>query len=377
MRFSKVINLVWLPLLFMPLAIVAQQNNKVRIGIKLNMDKADYQNVFLAGNINGWNPADEKYRFSSAGELTLTLDKNQLVEFKLTKGGWNHVETSADGSDIENRVFKATRDTIIIIKIAAWKQDIGSGRKHTASVNVSVLDSAFYIPQLERYRTIRIYLPPDYNSSNKRYPVLYMADGQNCFDEYTASFGEWKVDETLDRFYDSCKKSMIVVAIDHGEKHRNQEYDPYDFKEIGKGEGEQFASFLVQTLKPFIDKKLRTFSDKHHTSIAGSSMGGIISMWAILCYPQVFGKAGVFSPAFWTARPIFNYAKQQLTKLKGNRIFFYAGGKESETMVPFTKEMHLLLSSGKAVQTELWVDDDAQHNEGAWAKWFPVYVKWL
>ena len=92
---------------------------------------------------------------------------------------------------------------------------------------------------------------------------------------------------------------MIVVAIDHGGTKRINEYCPYDMEGFGKGEGDQYLQFLVKTLKPYIDKNYRTKKDKENTYIAGSSMGGLISMYAVLKYPYVFGGAGVFSPAFW------------------------------------------------------------------------------
>lgn len=360
------------------LHLFSQHTKIVRVAILLDTVKKPARKVYLAGSINGWNPADNSFVFNN-GQLVLAVPQNQLVYFKLTGGSWERVETDSMGRDIGNRSFQAAADTTIFVRVGGWKNDFGTlaPKQHTASPNVGIFDTAFYIPQLQRHRIVRIYLPPDYTSSSKKYPVLYMADGQNCFDEATANFGEWQVDEALDRFYDSCKKSMIVVAVDHGGKHRNQEYNPYDFKQIGKGEGKQYARFMAETLKPAIDKRYRTLTDKSHTHIAGSSMGGIISLWAMLAYPQVFGNAGIFSPAFWTARPIYAYARKKLPTLQGASLYFYAGGKESETMVPYSKQMYLLLKKNKSLKTVWVVDDTAQHNEAAWAKWFPQYLRWM
>jgi predicted alpha/beta superfamily hydrolase len=332
---------------------------------------------FLAGNINGWKPADSAYRFKN-GKLIINAKEGDVIEYKITGGSWETVETGTKGADIANRVLKISSDTVVNIRIAGWKNNFGVvAKKHTASPNVMILDTAFAIPQLARHRTIRIYLPPGYKSGGKKYPVLYMSDGQNCFDEFTGSFGEWHVDETLDHFYDSCKKSMIVVAVDHGDDHRLQEYDPYDFEKFGKGEGKAYTRFLVETLKPYIDKHFRTLGNKKHTHIAGSSMGGVISMWAIIAYPEVFGNAGIFSPAFWTAMPIYNDTEKKIKDLTQQSFFFYAGGNESKTMVADTKKMFRVLNADKRIRAQLYVDELAQHNEASWSKWFPVYLRYI
>ena len=198
------------------------------------------------------------------------------------------------------------------------------------------MDSAFFIPQLNRYRRIWIYLPADYATSQKHYPVLYMHDGQNLFDEATTAYGnEWGVDEILDSLTAKGKPGCIVVGIDNGGAARMSEYNPYEFTWRGGSttekflpQGNQYCSFLATTLKPFIDKKFRTLPAKENTLIAGSSMGGLISYYAALNYPQVFGKAGVFSPAFWTAPAIKNYTDSAAQKLSGKFFFMQAAMKE-------------------------------------------------
>ncbi len=334
--------------------------------------------IYLAGSINGWNPADSAYKFYD-NKLSFTTNNNDAIEFKITRGSWQSVECLANGIDVSNRILKAVSDTTFVINVAAWKDAFPALQKaHTASKQVAVLDTAFYIPQLKRSRTLRIYLPADYaTNKTKRYPVLYMHDGQNCFEEFTSGFGEWHVDEALDHFYDSCKKSMIVVAVDHGDTNRLHEYNPYDFEKTGKGEGRAYTQFLVKTLKPFIDKKFRTKPDKKNTAIAGSSMGGVISMWAMLAYPKTFGNAGIFSPAFWTSTPMFDEVSKKKALLKGSAFFFYAGSKESESMVPYTMKMYLTLKAIPGTKTVMNIDEEGVHNEGAWTQWFPVYLAFV
>jgi len=212
-----------------------------------------------------------------------------------------------------------------------------------------------------------------------------MHDGQNVFDDATSFSGEWGVDESIDTLglkYKEC----IVVAIDNGVNRRVTEYCPYDFslKKIGlsnvdtliKGEGNLYVDFLVKTLKPFIDKKYRTLKNKENTFIAGSSMGGLISMYAVIKYPKVFGGAGVFSPAFWVGPKIFDDIKAKGKKVN-SKIYFYAGDAEGESMVPMTlqafNEMHRI---SKSKMCEV-IRAGGKHNEQRWRIEFPLFYQWL
>ena len=145
-----------------------------------------------------------------------------------------------------------------------------------------------------------------------------------------------------------------------------------------KGEGDQYVDFLVQTLKPFIDKNYRTLSDKDHTYIAGSSMGGLISMYAVLKYPGVFGGVGVFSPAFWVGPKIFDDIKEKGSRVN-SRIYFYAGEKEGDNMVPdMIKAHNEMMKVSKPVDNFFSAEvKDAMHNESAWRKVFPQFYLWI
>jgi metallo-beta-lactamase class B len=334
--------------------------------------------VYAAGNFNGWNPSSAAGRFDKEGLLQLTVQKGSLIEFKCTQGSWQKVEVTADGSSIANRSFKVAGDTVIDISIAAWSHQFAPRSKpHTASPQVSVWDSSYSIKSLHRNRIIRVYLPPDYHTAKRRYPVLYLCDGQNVFDEFTSSYGEWKVDETLDSFYRATGKSMIVVAVDHGDKYRLTEYNPYNHERFGKGEGKAFLQFLAHQLKPHIDSSFRTFTDPACTWIAGSSMGGLISQYATISEPRVFGGAGVFSPAFWTARPLYDTAATYYSSNPQGAVFLYAGGQESESMEADTRAMAAKIQSASNIRLQLIIDPAGKHNEATWARWFPVFVTYM
>jgi len=248
-------------------------------------------------------------------------------------------------------------------------------KESTANKNVSVVDTSFFMPQLNRHRRIWIYLPAGYATSKKKYPVIYIHDGQNVFDDKTAFAGEWGVDEALDTLGLLVKES-IVVAIDNGGEKRINEYSPYDMDKYGKGEGIQYVDFIVKNLRPFINKNYRTKKCRKHTFTVGSSMGGLISLYALVKYPKVFGGAGVFSPAFWIAPQIKEDIVKRSKKVKG-KIYLYAGKQEGETMISDLLTVFNLLHQHSKVKLTTVIRSDGMHNEASWRKEFPLFYKWL
>ena len=247
----------------------------------------------------------------------------------------------------------------------------------TAPANVTVLEPAFQMPGLQRSRILRLYLPPDYQSSDDSYPVLYMHDAQNLFDASTSYAGEWRVDESLNQLAQQGLK-LIVVGIDNGGEFRNQELLPYSGPPIGKAQGDQYLQFLVTVVKPYIDQHYRTKADAANTGIMGSSMGGLISHYALLKYPQVFGRYGLFSPSYWAVGANVQQFSQQLP-LPGQRLYFYMGLQEGGSMVPDIERLvHKLVAKGMtAQQAQYRLVEGADHNEAAWAAEFSRAVLWL
>jgi metallo-beta-lactamase class B len=242
------------------------------------------------------------------------------------------------------------------------------------------------MPQLARTRRIWLYLPPDYASSTKRYPVIYMHDGQNLFDAATAYAGEWGIDETLDSLHAAGDRGAIVVGIDNGGTKRMDEYSPWKNERYGGGEGAAYVAFIVETLKPWIDAHYRTLPDRLSTAIAGSSMGGLISLYAILEYPHVFGRAGVFSPSLWFSPHIFGLAKASQPLRPDPRIYLVTGGLEiaqGERAGIYADDQTRLLDALTAVgfktSTEVTASTppDGQHAEWFWRREFPTAYRWL
>lgn len=357
---------------------------KVTITAKVASPFVSSDSVFLSGNFNSWNPHDVKYHlpYNNQGEATIVFSLPQgLYEYKLTRGSWQKVETDIQGNNISNRILTLYQDTSFEINIAAWSDNFaknmeGKNFQSTASGSVKILDSAFYMPSLNRYRRIWIYMPPDYETSFKKYPVLYMHDGQNLFDDYTSFSGEWQVDESLDSLFGIYRNDALVIGIDNGGEKRMTEYNPWTFQNYGKGEGDAYVDFIVHNLKPFVDTHYRTLKNKSNTFIAGSSMGGLISLYAVAKYPKIFGAAGIFSPAFWTASGIDEYIKNRAKKIN-SKLFFYAGGKEGASMIPDMQKIETEISSKSPSTIKQIIDEDAGHNEAAWKKYFPIFFEWI
>ncbi|MGH8854718.1 MAG: alpha/beta hydrolase [Telluria sp.] len=251
-------------------------------------------------------------------------------------------------------------------------------KSSTALPGVSLLGAPLEMPGLARKRQLRLYLPPGYATSGKRYPVLYMHDGQNLFDAATAYAGEWKVDETLDALAREGKLELIVVGIDNGGEKRMTELNAWTNARFGTAEGREYTDFVVKTVKPLVDGKYRTLPGREHTAIMGSSMGGLASHYALAQYPQVFSKAGVFSPAYFTAQPSFGFVASKPVP-KDARVYLLMGEKEGPEMVGDVKRMaDVVRKSGHpAANTKLKIVPGAEHNEAFWAGELREALLWM
>lgn len=343
--------------------------------------------IYIAGTFNNWMPAARGYALERQGDhyvITLPAPAQGPIEFKFTLGSWARVETDSAGGDVANRTFLVSAQPVTLnTTIAGWRRGPPPERISTANASVALIDS-IRMPQLGRTRRFWIYLPPDYRTSHRRYPVLYMHDGQNVFDDKTSYAGEWRVDETLDSLHAAGDRGIIVVAVDHGGQLRIPEYSPWANR-FGPAEGDQYVDFLVRTLKPWVDRRFRTLPDRLNTGIAGSSMGGLISLYAALKYPEVFGKAGVFSPSLWVAPAIYDMAAHARTRAR-NRIYMISGALEGaadeERGVHQRNQERMaeaLMARGFRADRDLIsrVAPDGTHSETFWRREFPTVYQWL
>ncbi len=369
----------FLPAFLLPLALSAQLTIHVT-AIPANTPAND--KIYVAGTFNDWGSGDERYALAPIGNGQFSITVNPpkgKVEFKFTRGSWQSVEGNAAGKFQPNHTADYTgQPQTVQVRIPGW-EDRAAGGGGSAAPNVFVMDDAFFIPQLNRKRRVWVYLPPDYATTDKRYPVLYMHDGQNLFDNETSSFGEWQIDETLNKLYNQGDYGCIVIGIDNGGSKRLDEYSPWKNPEYGGGEGDEYMDFIVKTLKPKVDATYRTLPGRQTTGILGSSMGGLVSMYGFTDWQDVLSKAGVFSPAFWFAGtgPVDDVRAHP--KKGEARIYFLAGGEEPAYVEQdILKVGNAMLSAGFAPQDIiLSVVADGEHSEWFWRREFPAAYKWL
>ncbi len=227
-------------------------------------------------------------------------------------------------------------------------------------------------PQLRNERDIVLWLPASYYHGHRRYPVIYMQDGQNLFDPATGFGGQtWHVGETMQALGREGIEA-IVVGIQHMGEQRIVEYNPFPYRHPGRGE--QYVEFVVETLKPIVDRDFRTVPGREHTGILGSSMGGLISVYAFFHPSHAFGFAGAMSPAFWySGGAIYEYVER--ARFAGGKIYLDNGSRENSAW-----QMYMLLR-GKGYErgTELFYvrERGASHHESAWARRLPRALRWL
>jgi predicted alpha/beta superfamily hydrolase len=230
--------------------------------------------------------------------------------------------------------------------------------------------------QLKTTRKIWLYLPKNYTTSTKKYPVIYMHDAQNLFDVKTSFAGEWNIDEKLD----SLNAQVIVVGIENGGEKRMDELTPFKHPKYNGGNANNYLDFIVNTLKPEIDKKYRTKTNTKNTAIMGSSLGGLTSYYAILKYPKVFGKAGIFSPSFWFNRNEIIKLTMEASKLN-TKIYFLCGDNEGDAdVIPDLNKIEELVNTNRCYCLNLnkkVIIEGGQHNEKLWRDNFVKAYLWL
>ena len=238
-----------------------------------------------------------------------------------------------------------------------------------------VIHSSFYSPELKRDRAIRVLLPRNYyKNAERRFPVIYLQDGQNLFDASTAAFRHWKLREFMAR--QPLNRQAILVGIDNTGPNRIREYAPYQ-RGRSPAQGDAYLQFIEHTLKPFIDREYRTWPQREATGIVGSSMGGLIALYAGLRLSSVFGKVGVLSPSIWFNPSVLNLAKQGV---EPKSQFYVAGSKtEMRGMGQTLESVYWAFKTGgfSDEQIRVVIRDRGRHSETFWAREFKPMYEWL
>lgn len=335
-------------------------------------DLADSTAVYIVGSIaeiGHWNPAT--VQMESLGNHTwryaFKADLPDLVEYKFTLGSWEKEAAGANGLPLQNFVLKAKGDTLVKHDIYFWLDG------ERPAIQGQVTGHIDYTGKMKGEglldRDIIVWFPPSYEEDlNKRFPVLYMHDGQNLFDPTTSSYGvDWQIDETLDSL---TKLGIYEIPIVVGIYNTSQRTADYT---LG-AQSEAYMKFVVEKVKPFVDGNYRTLPQREYTSVGGSSYGGLISFRMAWEYPQVFSKAYCLSPALKIQN--IDYVDRVMNSEKQDLVFYIDNGGVGleEQLQPGIDEMlEALKIKGYKQNTDFfWVlDQEARHFESAWAKRMP------
>ncbi|QIO22244.1 alpha/beta hydrolase [Haloarcula sp. JP-L23] len=271
-------------------------------------------------------------------------------------------------------------------------QAYGDDPARTVVGDVSV-STPVYSPRLDNSRELFVYVPPSYETTERTYPVVYMHDGQNLFDETTSYAGEWGVDETMERLAASGVEAIVVGVPNQGDR-RFAEYSPFRRTDSAgldgtipddgvPGRADEYLAYLVETVKPVVDGRFRTTSSSSETALVGSSMGGLVSLYGCFEYPGTFGAAGVLSPAFWwVGADIFEYVTR--ADALPERVYVDVGGNErpddperSRAYVADAERMVALLRDCGVSTLRYREDPDARHHEAAWRRRLPDALRFL
>lgn len=350
--------------------------------------------VHVAGDFQGWQPGANAWRLERRRdgryEIVLPDLPRADLQFKFTRGSWATVEKGGRGEEIANRTVTLRPGKKYEFTVAAWA-DGGLEPPARESTVVGEMQLRSF-PGFANGRTVRVWLPPDYATSGRRYPVLYLWDGQNLFDDATSFVGEWKIDETMTRIAEEDPaRAWIVVGLDNGGGDRRDEYTPWPFGPRGGGGGVRHLRELVQTLIPKIDAEYRTRATREGRAIGGSSLGGLMTLYATFERPDVFGAGLAFSPSLQWGEPSALPWFARKGRPENVRLYVDMGALETgrlsdqddngvsdalDQLRRFRDEV-LRLDTDETRDTRLVEDPAGKHHESAWSRRFPAAFTWM
>jgi predicted alpha/beta superfamily hydrolase len=237
---------------------------------------------------------------------------------------------------------------------------------------------------LRNQRDLIVYLPPRYHEQpQRRFPVLYLHDGQNLFDASTSFVPgmDWQVGHTADDFIlTGAVQPLIIVGIYNAGKARVNEYTPTKAPRLGGGRADRYAKFLIQQVMPFVQQEYRVLSDPRVTGIGGSSLGGLLSLYLGLKHPQIFGRVAALSPSvWWNELVIYRFATEASVEPRP-RIWLDIGTREGPRIVKEVEGFRdILLEKGWQLNKDLSYQrvEGAEHNEAAWAQRVGPFLQFL
>lgn len=313
------------------------------------------EQIYISMSSEGWPEGGKPLQRIAERlyEARISADGGNASSYKfLREKSWGTVEKAADGRELANRFLRVPQgvdEFVTLHVVARWADQpaaksvrgkfvkggaVGTPEAEPESTRTGDIRThpTLFHSELRWVREVQVWLPPDYGKDkDRRYPVLYLQDGQNLFDADTAFAGyEWELDETLERLIKGNKLPPIIVVGVYNSRDRNKEYTPFEVAELkDTGGGDNYLRFVIETVKPFIDRSYRTHKDAQHTAIGGASLGGYIALYAIFKYPDVFGYAIAMSvPAQLGDNKLINFVSKQKPP-KNAKVWLDIGTQES------------------------------------------------
>lgn len=259
-----------------------------------------------------------------------------------------------------------------------WREYPLTGTGEPGQVAIRVMRDVLS-PQLQNYRDLLVALPPEYSETGAAHSVIYMQDGQNLFDPATSYAGDWGL---FDALGESAADGTppILVAIPNMGRRRRYEYGPFRDIIHGGGGADRYLAFVAETVKPLVDASFRTRPERSHTVIAGASLGGLISLYGLYRYADVFGAAGVLSPALWFADGAILRFVEDLADLSVGRIHLDVGTEEGDdALLDVRRLRELLIAAGHVEGRDLSYleEEGGEHDEEAWGRRFSEAIPFL
>ncbi len=326
---------VFLGVICVALMTVIPANAQLTLRMQVPDSTPDGYTVYVAGNWNNWNPAHAAYALTETSpgmwEIVLPSFLAGELQFKFTLGDGDWYETNDRQESTPNRVVTIQANTPAEYNgtIDAWQYWSWPFANSTVTAGVGLLSSTFEMPQLGRIRRVMTYTPPNYETSGRRYPVIYALDSQFLFDGTIRSeWGEIRMDEQMDSLFAAGDPGAIVVAVEADFAFRNNEYLPFFVPNLGGGQAEQTLAFITDTLKPYVDANFRTLADREHTAFFGISNGGVFGTYAAMMRPDVFGRYLIFSASFCLNQPMYEVITETAPSESFLRMAFVSGPEE-------------------------------------------------
>ncbi len=260
-------------------------------------------------------------------------------------------------------------------KHAEWVKTL----THTASKNVQILKDTITVDYLKEKRTLSIYLPENYATDSVDYSVIYFLDGASLFDQRIQEGTEWQLDEVLDSLGNLNQAQSIIVGL-HSSANRMKEYKPFPSTRWYSDwtvSGDKHAEWIVKSVIPWVNARYRTKQEAKSTIIGGASLGGLMSYYMLMEYPDVFGGAIVFSPSFWVNEKVYSLHKENQKRTK-QKIYFNAGQLETPTVDAVYKMEEILVKSGiPKEQIKVDIEEGEGHWHMTWRKGFKKAYPWI